>query len=64
MKTSKLIFIVLVGTIALLILVTTLDLRINGRKFSDINSDFKVKKHELKFFQSALYLQQHECYTD
>ena len=55
MKTSKLIFIVLVGTIALLILVTTLDLRINGRKFSDINSDFKVKKHELKFFK-VLYI--------
>jgi len=55
MKTSKLIFIVLVGTIALLILVTTLDLRINGRKFSDINSDFKVKKQSLKLFKT-LYI--------
>ncbi len=55
MKTSKLIFISLVGTIALLILAAMLDLRINGRKFSDINSDFKVKKQSLKLFKT-LYI--------
>jgi len=55
MKTSKLIFIILVGTIALLILATTLDLRINGRKFSDINSDFKVKKQSIKLLKT-LYI--------
>jgi Putative auto-transporter adhesin, head GIN domain len=55
MKTSKLIFISLVGTIALLILAAMLDLRINGRKFSDINSDFKVKKQSIKLFKT-LYI--------
>ena len=55
MKTSKLIFITLVGTIALLILAATLDLRINGRKDSEINSDFKVKKQSLKLFKT-LYI--------
>ena len=55
MKTSKLIFISLVGTIALLILAGMLDLRINGRKFSDINSDFKVKRQSLKLFKT-LYI--------
>lgn len=55
MKTSKLIFISLVGAIALLILAAMLDLRINGRKFSDIDSDFKVKKQSLKLFKT-LYI--------
>ncbi len=55
MKTSKLIFISLLGTIALLILVMMIDLRINGRKYNDINSDFKVKKQSLKLFKT-LYI--------
>ena len=55
MKTSKLIFISLVGTIALLILAAMLDMRINGRKESDINSDFNVKKQSLKLFKT-LYI--------
>ena len=52
MKTSKLIFLILLGTIATLILVMTIDLRINGRRYNDINSDFKVNKQSLKLFKT------------
>lgn len=52
MKTSKIIFFVLVGTIAGIILAAMIDLRINGRRDSDISSDFKVNKHPLKFFRT------------
>ena len=52
MKTSKIIFFVLVGTIAGIILAAMIDLRINGRRDSDISSDFKVNKHSLKFFRT------------
>jgi hypothetical protein len=52
MKTSKKIFFVLVGTIAGIILAAMIDLRINGRRDSDISSDFKVNRHSLKFFRT------------
>ena len=55
MKTSKIIFVSLLSTIAVVILAMAIDLRINGRQDSDNAADFKVKKHELKFFK-VLYI--------
>ena len=51
MKTSKIIFISLLGAIALLILATTIDIRIRGRRNSDIQKDFKVIRKGLPFFK-------------
>ena len=51
MKTSKIIFLILIGTIAAIILAALIDLRINGRRDSDIAADFRVKKHPLNFFK-------------
>ena len=55
MKTSKIIFLILIGTIAGIILVALIDLRLNGRKDGDISADFRVKKLPLKLFK-VLYI--------
>jgi len=52
MKTSKIIFISLLSTIALLILATMIDLRINGRHNNERQSDFKVNKQILPIFKA------------
>jgi hypothetical protein len=55
MKTSKIIFLSLLGTIAVFILASLVDVRINGRRNGDIQSDFKVNRHALHSF-SVLYV--------
>ena len=55
MKTSKIIFVYLLSAIAVIILAMFIDLRIYGRRDNEISADFKVKKHELKFFK-VLYI--------
>jgi len=55
MKTSKIIFISLLGTIALLILITVVDLRINGRRNDEVQKDFKVNRKALRSF-NVLYM--------
>ena len=55
MKTSKIILVSLLSAIAVVILTMVIDLRLNGRRESEIAADFKVKKHELKFFK-VLYI--------
>ena len=52
MKTSKIIFISLLGTIAVLILASVIDLRINGRRNDGRKSDFKVNKQILPVFKA------------
>ena len=44
MKTSKIIFIALLSTIALVTLAALIDLRLNGKRFVDRQKDFKVSK--------------------
>ena len=51
MKTSKIIFISLLGTIAVLILAALLDVRINGRRNNGNQSDFKVNKQIVPSFK-------------
>ncbi|MCX6238136.1 MAG: hypothetical protein NTY07_11380 [Bacteroidia bacterium] len=51
MKTSKIIFISLLGTIAFLILATLTDIRIRGRRNSDIKNDFKVNRQLMPSFK-------------
>jgi len=53
MKTSKIIFISLLGTIALLILVTAINIRMNGNKGGEPLSDsnFKVMKQPIRPFR-------------
>ena len=51
MKTSKIIFISLLSTIALIILVAMADIRITGRRNSGSQSDFKIKKQVLLPFK-------------
>jgi hypothetical protein len=51
MKTSKIIFISLLSTIALLILATLIDIRINGRREDRNHSDFKSTKQMVPFFK-------------
>jgi len=51
MKTSKIIFISLLGVIALLILATMIDIRVHGRRESDIHKDFKVIRKGLPSFK-------------
>ena len=51
MKTSKIIFISLLGVIALLILAATIDLRVRGRRNSEIHKDFKVIRKDLPSFK-------------
>lgn len=55
MKTSKIIFISLLGVIAFLILATMIDLRVRGRRNSDIQKDFKVNRKALHSF-NVLYM--------
>jgi len=52
MKTSKIIFISLLGTIAVLILASVIDLRINGRRNDGRKSDFNVNKQILPVFKA------------
>jgi len=52
MKTSKIIFISLLSTIAVLILASVIDLRINGRRNDGRKSDFKVNKQILPVFKA------------
>lgn len=52
MKTSKIIFISLLSTIAVLIIFAAIDLRINGRRQDGKNLDFKVNKQILPVFKS------------
>jgi len=52
MKTSKIIFISLLSTIAVLILASVIDLRINGRRNDGRQSDFKVNKQILPVFKA------------
>ncbi|HEY3389384.1 MAG TPA: hypothetical protein VGK38_07430 [Prolixibacteraceae bacterium] len=51
MKTSKIIFISLLSTIAILILATLIDLRISGRRNSERQFDFKVNKQIVPAFR-------------
>lgn len=51
MKTSKIIFISLLGTIAFLILATLTDIRIRSRRNSDIKNDFKVNRQIMPSFK-------------
>ena len=44
MKTSKIIFIALLSTIALIILSALIDLRLNGKRYMDRKKDFKISK--------------------
>jgi len=55
MKTSKIIFVSLLSTIAVILLAFFIDLRIYSRRDNGNGSDFNVKKHELKFFK-VLYI--------
>lgn len=55
MKTSKIIFITLLATIALYILVAMIDVRINGQKYSEFNNRLKVNNIDLPSF-SVIYL--------
>ena len=50
MKTSKIIFISLLSTIAILMLATVIDIRINGRRNDRSQSDFKVNKQTVPSF--------------
>ena len=52
MKTSKIIFISLLGTIAVLILAITIDIRVNGRRDDGKHSDFKVNKQLVPVFKA------------
>jgi len=52
MKTSKIIFISLLSTIAIMILATSIDIRIHGRRNNGKQSDFKVNKQILPVFKS------------
>lgn len=52
MKTSKIIFISLLSTIAVLILATVIDIRIHGRRDDGKHSDFKVNKQILPVFKA------------
>ncbi len=52
MKTSKIIFISLLSTIAVLILASVIDIRIHGRRDDGKRSDFKVDKQILPVFKS------------
>ena len=52
MKTSKIIFISLLSTIAVLILATVIDIRIHGRRDDGRQSDFKVNKQMLPVFKA------------
>jgi len=52
MKTSKIIFISLLSAIALLILATMIDIRINGQRSDGKNSDFKRNKQNLPVFKA------------
>jgi len=48
MKTSKIIFISLLGTVALLIMATTIDIKLNGHKSNSYPSDlFKTEKNRV-----------------
>lgn len=51
MKTSKIIFISLLGTIAVLILAAIIDVRLNGRPDSERWADFKKEKQDLQSFR-------------
>ncbi len=51
MKTSKIIFISLLGTIAVLILAAMIDVRIHGRRNNGGPSDFKVNKQIVPSFK-------------
>ena len=52
MKTSKIIYISLLGTIAVLILASVVDLRMNSRRNDGSQSDFKVNKQILPLFKA------------
>ncbi len=52
MKTSKIIFISLLSTIAALILVAMIDIRINGRRNDGRQSDFKVNRQIIPAFKT------------
>ena len=52
MKTSKIIFISLLSTIAVLILATVIDIRIHGRRDDGKQSDFKRNKQSLPVFKA------------
>jgi len=51
MKTSKIIFISLLGTITFLILAALIDIRINGRRGNEIQADFNVNKQRVASFK-------------
>ena len=51
MKTSKIIFVSLLSTIAVVFLALFIDHRIFGSRDNGNESDFNVKKHDLKFFK-------------
>ena len=55
MKTSKIIFIAILSTIALLIVLSFLDIRIRGHRNSDFLADHKVNKQTIPLFK-VLYL--------
>jgi len=51
MKTSKIIFISLLSAMALLVLITMVDMRLNGRRNSEIQKDFKMNRKVLRTFK-------------
>jgi len=51
MKTSKIIFVSLLGTIALIILAASIDIRITGKRRGDYSADFKRSKQILPGFK-------------
>lgn len=55
MRTSKIIFIAILSTIALLIVASFLDIRIRGHRSSDLQADYKVNKQIVPLFK-VLYL--------
>ena len=51
MKTSKIIIITLLGTIALLIVVPLINMRLNGHRINELSSDFMSKRDALQAFK-------------
>ena len=51
MKTSKIIFISLLSAMALLVLITMVDMRLNSRRNSEVQKDFKMNRKVLRTFK-------------
>ena len=51
MKTSKIIFISLLSAMALLVLITMVDMRLTSRRNSEVQKDFKMNRKVLRTFK-------------